>query len=141
MTTTPPTPAAPVIMLAQRVLRVHRRTLTQLAADHADSRLHRAVATGIAALDQVDTALLADDPTRAGHIVAAQTRLLNGMSSDDGWEITALAWALYALERIDRALRGVQDDHHLGLPLGPAPPPTTQEVFDDDATRSFGGNR
>lgn len=112
---TAPAPGPKATTLARRVLDAHRARLIALGEDHPRREFRQTLRLGIDALDQLAGALDAGDEDRARRVMDAQRRLLLGLGSEDGWETTALSWALFVLTRVDRALQGICDPVQLGL--------------------------
>ena len=122
MTPAPTTPAS--MALALLVLAVHRATLASLAIDR-ERELRTVLAMGVSALDRVDAAIRSGRPEQLRELLdVEQRRMLERAehANPDGWHTTGYAWALYALERVHRAVRGVTDPAALGLLPGQSRP-------------------
>ncbi len=118
------TSPAPVAT-ALRVLGHHRRLLDRLSTD-PNARFRHGVRRGLDALALVDDALTTPAELEAlSRVVQLQQLRLAEQADAErecAWFTAGVAWGLYSLERIARALRDVTDPVALGL--APAAPPT-----------------
>jgi hypothetical protein len=113
------------IATAVRVLTHHRATLTELSTDPND-RFRHGLRRGLEALGHLDEALAKPfEPDRlATDLHHQRVRLVQLADAERAcpWFTAGIAWGLYALERVARALRGITDPGQLGLTTPPAAP-------------------